>query len=282
MKIIKGYLWPIIVILLGTLFSAASFNLMLLPHRMMAGGVAGLSIIVGTLTGWPIGILVFIFNLPILYLGYRYIGGKFIILTSFAVFMFSTFLDWVPVSPAVDDIILASVFGGAMNGLGLGLVFKAGASTGGTDVLGVILNRKFSLSIGEVMMGFNALIVGLGAILFNLTAALYTLIAMFVTARIVDSMQSSRDKKNVLIVSSKPEEVAKALNVKLERGVTFLHGEGAYEQQPRKVIVCVLTRFEMVQLKETVFAIDPTAFMTISDVEEVVGRFAGYNPFRRH
>lgn len=282
MKIIKGYVWPIIVILIGALCSAASFNLMLLPHRMMAGGVAGLSIIVGTLTGWPIGILVFVFNLPILYLGYRYIGGKFIVLTSFAVFMFSTFLDWVPVSPAVDDIILASVFGGALNGLGLGLVFKAGASTGGTDVLGIILNRKFSLSIGEVMMAFNALIVGLGAVLFDLTAALYTLIAMFVTARIVDSMQSSRDKKNVLIVSSKPEEVAKALNVKLERGVTFLHGEGAYEQQPRKVIVCVLTRFEMVQLKETVFAIDPTAFMTISDVEEVVGRFAGYNPFRRH
>ncbi|MBS3872046.1 MAG: YitT family protein [Firmicutes bacterium] len=282
MKIIKGYVWPIIVILIGALCSAASFNMMLLPHRMLAGGVSGMSIIIGTLTGWPIGILVLIFNLPILYLGYRYIGGKFIMLTSFAVLMFSTFLDWVPVSPAVDDIILASVFGGAMNGLGLGLVFKAGASTGGTDVLGVILNRKFSLSIGEVLMAFNAIIVGLGAVLFDLTSALYTLLAMFVTARIVDSMQSSRDKKNVLIVSTKPEEVAKALNAKLLRGVTFLHGEGAYEQQPRKVIVCVLTRFELVQLKETVFAIDPTAFMTISDVEEVVGRFAAYNPFRKH
>ncbi|MBT9136003.1 MAG: hypothetical protein DDT34_01070 [Firmicutes bacterium] len=281
MKTLRKYLWPVLVILIGTLSSAASFNLMLLPNRMLAGGVAGLSIIIGTITGWPIGILVFVLNLPILYLGYKYVGGKFILLTTFAVLSFSTFLDLVPVSSAVEDILLASIFGGALNGLGLGLVFKVGASTGGTDVLGVILNRKFSLSIGEVLMAFNAIIVGLGAILFDLNAALYTLIAMFVTARIVDSMQVSRDKKKALIVSSKSDALAEALNVKLGRGVTFFYGEGAYEHSQRKIIMCILTRFELAQLKEVVFGIDPAAFVTISDVDEVVGRFAAYNPFRR-
>ncbi|MBT9151925.1 MAG: hypothetical protein DDT35_00135 [Firmicutes bacterium] len=281
MKTLRKYLWPVLVILIGTLSSAASFNLMLLPNRMLAGGVAGLSIIIGTITGWPIGILVFVLNLPILYLGYKYVGGKFILLTTFAVLSFSTFLDLVPVSSAVEDILLASIFGGALNGLGLGLVFKVGASTGGTDVLGVILNRKFSLSIGEVLMAFNAIIVGLGAMLFDLNAALYTLIAMFVTARIVDSMQVSRDKKKALIVSSKSDALAEALNVKLGRGVTFFYGEGAYEHSQRKIIMCILTRFELAQLKEVVFGIDPAAFVTISDVDEVVGRFAAYNPFRR-
>ncbi|MBS3937026.1 MAG: YitT family protein [Peptococcaceae bacterium] len=281
MKALRNYLWPVLVILIGTLSSAASFNLMLLPNRMLAGGVAGLSIIIGTITGWPIGILVFVLNLPILYLGYKYVGGKFILLTTLAVLSFSTFLDLVPVSSAVEDILLASVFGGALNGIGLGLVFKVGASTGGTDVLGVILNRKFSLSIGEVLMAFNAIIVGLGALLFDLNAALYTLIAMFVTARIVDSMQVSRDKKKALIVSSKSDALADALNVKLGRGVTFFYGEGAYEHSQRKIIMCILTRFELAQLKEVVFGIDPAAFVTISDVDEVVGRFAAYNPFRR-
>lgn len=281
MKAIKLYLWPILVILIGTLTSAASFNLMLLPNRMLAGGVSGLSIIVGSLTGWPIGILVLVFNIPILYLGYKYVGGKFILLTTLAVFCFSTFLDLLPKYSAVHDILLAAVFGGALNGLGFGLVFKVGASAGGTDVLGVILNRKYSLSIGEVLMAFNAIIVGLGALLFDLNAALYTLIAMFVTSRIVDAMQISRDKKQVLIVSPHADAIATALHVKLARGVTFLYGEGAYEHSQRKIILCILTRFELAQLKEVVFGIDQAAFVTISDVDEVVGRFAAYNPFRR-
>lgn len=280
MKQVKSYLWPILVITVGTLLSATAFNQLLIPNRMLSGGIAGLSIIVNTLTGWPTGILVLLMNIPILYLGYRYIGGKFIILTSLAVLSFSSFLDVVPLSPAVNDLLLAAIFGGALNGLGLGLVLRVGGSTGGTDVIGVIANRKFAISIGEVLMGFNAIIVAVSAVLFDLTSALYTLIAMFVAARVVDTMQTSRGKKNALIVSSKPEEVALAINKRLERGVTFLHGEGAYEHAQRKIILCVLTRYELAQLKDVVLGIDPQAFMTISDANEVIGRFAAHSPFR--
>jgi len=219
-------------------------------------------------------------NIPILILGYKHIGGKFIILTSLAVLGLSLFLDVIPVRPAVDDLLLASVFGGVLNGVGLGLVLRAGGSTGGTDVIGVIANRKLSLSIGEVLMGFNAVIVGISAVLFDLSSALYTLIGMFVAARVLDTMQTSRGKKNVLIVSAKPDDVANAINTKLQRGVTFLHGEGAYAHSQRKIILCVLTRYELAQLKEVVLDIDPEAFMTISDTNEVIGRFQAHSPFR--
>lgn len=280
MKYVKGYIWPIIVIAIGTFLSAASYNQMLIPNHMLSGGVAGLGIIINTLTGWPTGALVFIMNIPILMIGYKHIGGKFIVFTSLAVLGFSLYLNYIPVQPAVDDLLLAAVFGGALNGIGLGLVLRVGGSTGGTDVIGVIANRKYSLSIGEVLMGFNAIIVGISAVLFNLTAALYTLIGMFVASRVVDTMQTSRGKKNALIVSNKPDEVANAINTKLERGVTFLHGEGAYQHSKRKIILCVLTRYELAQLKEVVQDIDPQAFMTISDTNEVIGRFQAHSPFR--
>ena len=280
MKHLKGYVWPLIVIVIGTFLSAISYNQMFIPNRMLSGGVAGISIIINTLTGWPTGLLVLVMNIPILIIGYKHIGGKFIILTTLAVVGLSLFLDVIPVRAALDDMLLAAVFGGVLNGVGLGLVLRVGGSTGGTDVIGVIANRKFSLSIGEVLMGSNAVIVGVSAVLFDLSSALYTLIGMFVASRVVDSMQTSRGKKNVLIVSAKPQEVANAINTKLERGVTFLHGEGAYEHNQRKIILCVLTRYELSQLKETVLGIDPEAFMTISDTNEVIGRFQAHSPFR--
>ncbi len=264
----------------GTLLSAAAFNQFLIPNRMLSGGLAGLSIIINNLTGWPTGAMVLLLNIPVLYLGYKHIGGRFILLTGMAVVSFSLLLDLVPVQPLVDDLLLAAVFGGVMNGLGLGIVLKAGGSTGGTDVLGVIANRKLGISIGEVLMGFNAIIVAAGALLFDLTSALYTLIAMFVAARLVDTLQTAHGRKSALIVSRQADEIAKAINSRLERGVTFLYGEGAYGHSQLKVILCVLTRYEVVELKEVVLQIDPQAFMTISDTNEIIGRFAAYNPLR--
>jgi uncharacterized membrane-anchored protein YitT (DUF2179 family) len=270
----------LLTIALGTLLSAAAFNQFLIPNRMLSGGIAGLSIIINNLTGWPTGLMVLLLNIPVLYLGYKHIGGRFILLTSMAVVSFSLLLDLVPVQALVDDLLLAAVFGGVVNGLGLGLVLKAGGSTGGTDVIGVIANRKLGISIGEVLMGFNAIIVAVGALLFDLTSALYTLIAMFVAARIIDTLQTSHGRKSALIVSRSADEIARAVNTKLERGVTFLHGEGAYGHSQLKVILCVLTRYEVAELKAVVLQIDPQAFMTISDTNEIIGRFAAYNPLR--
>ncbi len=263
----------ILTIALGTSLSAVAFNQFIIPNRMLSGGVAGIGILVNNLTGWPTGMIVLLLNLPILYLGYRQIGKRFILLTSLAVLSFSVLLDVVPVNALVDDLLLAAIFGGVVNGLGLGLVLKVGGSTGGTDVLGVIANRKLGISIGESSMALNAVIVAAGALLFDLTSALYTLIAMFVTARIIDTLQTSHGRKTALIVSRSPDEIALAINTKLERGVTFLYGEGAYGRSQLKVVLCVLTRFEVAELKEVVLQIDPQAFMTISDTNEIVGRF---------
>ncbi|NLY54196.1 MAG: YitT family protein [Firmicutes bacterium] len=277
----RRILGAVALVLLGTGISAIAYTQLIIPNRMLSGGVGGLSILINRLTGWPTGTLVFLINLPILYLGYRKIGGKFIALTIIAVINFSFLLDIIPVRAAVDDLLLASVFGGALNGLGLALVLKAGGSTGGTDVIGVILNRRYYLSIGEVLLAFNGLIVLASALIFDLMGALYTLITMFVTSRAVDSLQNVRDRKTALIVTSKHDEIAKQIHRRLQRGVTFLQGEGSYQHGQRKVILCVLTRFEISELKDIVLKEDPHAFMTISDTSEVLGRFEPYSPFRR-
>lgn len=281
MRRFKELSWSIILILLGTSLSALAYTHLIIPNRMLSGGVGGLSLIINRITGMPTGTLVFLINIPILILGYRKIGGKFIILTIMAVLSFSMLLDWFPTQPVVDDMLLASVFGGALNGIGLGLVLKAGGSTGGTDVIGIVLNRMYSFSLGEVMLAFNGLIVLASALLFDLNSALYTLITMFVTSRTVDAIQDSKDRKTALIVSDHAEEIAVKIHEDLHRGVTFLQGEGSYQRGSRKVIMCVLTRFEIAHLKEVVLSLDPKAFMTITDTNEVIGRFKPFSPFRR-
>lgn len=280
-KVVGTYLRSFVLILLGTSLSALAYTQLIIPNRMLSGGVGGLSLLINRLTGWPTSILVLLINIPILILGYRKIGGKFIGLTIMAVLSFSLLLDLFPTAITVNDQLLAAVFGGALNGLGLALVLKAGGSTGGTDVIGVILNRRYSLSMGEVMLAFNGLIVAASALIFDLTSALYTLITMFVTSRAVDALQHTRDRKTALIITEESDKIAAAIHEELHRGVTFLQGEGAYQHGQRKVIMCVLTRFEIAQLKEIVLREDPQAFMTISDTNEVIGRFQGYSPFKR-
>ncbi len=269
------------LVLLGTTISALAFSRLIVPNNMLSGGVAGLTLIINNLTGWPAGTMLLLINIPILILGYKQIGGRFILLTILAVASFSLQLDLLPAQAAVDDLLLAAVFGGALNGIGLGLVLRAGGSTGGTDIIGVVLNRRYAFSVGEVLLYFNALIVMASALLFNLEAALYTLIAMFVTSKVVDTLQNSSRRKTAMIISDRSEEIAQRIQTELHRGVTFLQGEGAYQHGPRKVVMCVLTRFELAALKDIVLQEDPQAFMTVSETTEVVGRFQPRNPFRR-
>lgn len=270
-----------LMVLIGTVISALAFSRLIIPNQMLSGGVAGFTLIINRLTGWPAGTMLLLINIPILILGYRQIGGRFILLTILAVTSFSLLLDLLPAQAAVDDRLLAAVFGGAMNGIGLGLVLRAGGSTGGTDIIGVVLNRRYAFSVGEVLLYFNGLIVAASALLFDLDAALYTLIAMFVTSRVVDAAQNTNRRKTALIVSGHSAEIAQRIQSELQRGVTYLQGEGAYQHGSQKVIFCVLTRFEVAQLKQIVLQVDPLAFMTISDTSEVVGRWQPRSPFRR-
>lgn len=270
-----------LLVLLGTTISALAFSRLIVPNNMLSGGVAGLTLIINQLTGLPAGTMLLLLNIPILFLGYKQIGGRFILLTILAVASFSLQLDLLPTQPAVDDLLLAAVFGGALNGIGLGLVLRAGGSTGGTDIIGVVLNRRYSFSVGEVLLYFNALIVLASALLFNLEAALYTLIAMFVTSKVVDTLQNSGRRKTALIISDHSDQIAQRIQTELHRGVTFLQGEGAYQHGQRKVAMCVLTRFELSLLKEIVLQEDAQAFMTVSETTEVVGRFQPRGPFRR-
>lgn len=281
MNRLKHLIGTIIVVLIGTSLSAIAYTQLIIPNRMLSGGVAGVSVLLNRVTSIPVGTLVLLINIPILILGYRKIGGKFIGLTIMSVLSFSFLLDIIPSTLVLDDLLLAAIFGGAINGFGIGLVLKAGGSSGGTDIIGIILNRRYSLSIGEVMLAFNGLIVLASVLMFDLLSALYTLITMFVAARAVDALQNAKGRKTALIISGKSDEIATSIHANLHRGVTFLQGAGSYEYGDRKVVMCVLTRFEIAPLKELVLKEDPQAFMTISDTNEVVGRFLTYNPFTR-
>lgn len=280
MERIKRFAGATILILLGTSLSAFAYTQLIVPNHMLSSGVAGLGVLINQITGWPAGTLVFLINLPILILGYRKIGGKFIGLTIFAVANFSFMLNFMPTMIEINDILLAAVFGGVINGVGIGLVLRSGGSSGGTDIIGIILNRRYSLSLGEVMLAFNGLIVLASAALFDLSSALYTLITMFVTSRALDALQNTKARKTALIISEKSDIIAKIIHGQLQRGVTFLQGEGSYQRGFSKIIMCVVTRFEVEQLKDLVLREDPAAFMTVSDTNEVVGHFKEFEPFR--
>lgn len=271
------------VVVLSTVFVGISYNWFYIPHHLVSGGVGGLALLVGQLTGLSVGLQVFLYNIPILWWAWRDLGRKFLVLTMVGIGAMSLTVGLIPTGIAIpNDPLLNSIFGGLINGLGVGLAIRAGGSMGGTDVAGVAFNRRFSLPMGDVMMAFNGVIVGLAGLLqANLNTVLYTIVAMFVSTRMIDLVTTGTVKKTVMLVTDKAEEIAAKVNSEMGRGVTILDGRGAYSHAPRNVILCVVTRMEIAQVRELAQAIDDHAFFVVLDTDEVVGRFRAYNVLKR-
>nr|WP_090854756.1 YitT family protein [Litchfieldia salsa] len=262
-----------ILIFIGSVLMAIGLEIFLVPNQVIDGGIVGISIILSHLSGWKLGLFLFFLNVPFFYIGYKQIGKTFAFSTLYGVTILAistTLLHPVPV--LTEDPLLASVFGGMILGIGVGIVIRYGGSLDGTEVLAILFEKKLPFSVGEIIMFFNIFILGSAGFVFGWDRAMYSLIAYFVAFKTIDIViQGIDESKSIWIISENYDILGEAIMARLGRGVTFLNGEGAFTGDTKKVIFCVITRLEEAKLKSIVEEIDPGAFLAVSNIAEVRG-----------
>jgi uncharacterized membrane-anchored protein YitT (DUF2179 family) len=272
-----GTVGDYLMLVVGALVQALAMRLFLVPALLLSGGISGAAQIVNSFTGWPIGLMVFIGNLPLFVLGWRYLGGaRFAIRTGVAITVFSILTDGLvyllPADGLTHDLVLSSLFGGVMFGAGLGLVYRAKGTSGGSDILGQILYRRMGISITQAYFVTDTLVLLAGGLAWSWELALYGMIVMYVSGLAAEMvLEGPGILRTVLIISRDPQEVARQIMTVLERGVTILDGTGAYTGQERPVLYCVVTRAEVNKIKSLVHDIDPNAFIVIGEAHEALG-----------
>lgn len=262
-------------ITLGCFIASASINLFLVPSHLLTGGATGIAIIVYYLTGLPIGLQTLLYNIPILIASWKTMGREYTIDVVIGTVIFSVALDllkflngYAPLS----DSMLSAIFGGVFNGIGYGIVFRMNGSTGGFDVIGAIVKKYWSLSMGGAIFAFNCIIMCIAAFLFGIAPAMFTLICMFVNATVTDRVVAGfNHRKAVLIVSDQAQAIAKSI-MEFGRGVTFLHGQGAFTGKERNVVFVVVKLTQLSKIKLITHTVDPHAFMIVMSANEVMGR----------
>ena len=268
-------LYDYFFIILGTLVTALSFNLFLIPHKIAPGGLSGIATVIYHISAGriPAGTAMLVLNIPLFLLGIKELGGSFGFRTLLATVLLSLFIDFVKVPAMTDDPILASIYGGVIMGIGLGLVFRGNATTGGTDLLAKIIHKFFPfIRIGWVLFVIDSLVVLTAALVFGPSEALYALVSLYLVTKLIDLIvEGLNAAKAFVIISDHSEIIAKRIMNELDRGVTLLKGKGAYTQQDKDVILCVINRSQTVRLKAIVNEIDPIAFVLVADVKEVMG-----------
>ena len=263
-------------IMVGCLIAASSINLFVVPSSLLTGGVTGIAIIFYFLAGLPIGVQTLAYNVPLLIASYKLLGKKYTVDVVIGTLMFSFALDatkFLNGMLPVEDMMLASIYGGIFNGIGYGIVFRMNGSTGGFDILGAIFKRYYSMDIGSVIFGFNCLIVVVAGALFSVNSAMFTLICMYATSQMTNKViDGFNQRKAILIISDKAKDIADGIIADIGRGVTFLNGEGAYTGDPKKIIMVVVSMTQIAKIKIVVNTVDKNAFMMILAASEVQGR----------
>ncbi|MDU1314050.1 MAG: YitT family protein [Clostridium septicum] len=273
----KTVLLDFFLMVVGCLIASLGVNLFLVNARLLSGGATGVALILEYAAGVPSGVTVFIINIPLFFLSYKMLSRRFTIYS--AIGMVSLSLSLIITKPLsqlvrVDDILLYCIYGGVMCGLGYGLVFLRNGSTGGTDILAMVLRRKYSnLEIGKLSFSINFIIVIIGAIIFGLPKALYTLISIFIQGIVVDKVISGfNSKKLLLVLSDKEQDIVNYVIKDLHRGATSLLAQGEYTHEFKKMLYIAVTSSQMISLKNKILKIDPKAFISILDVSEVNGK----------
>ena len=263
----------IIAITLGALLMAVGLELFLVKNRVVDGGITGVSIMLSHIIGWKLGIFLFLLNLPFVFLGYKQIGKTFALSTTYGITALSLFTILLhPVPAFTDDVLLATLFGGTLIGIGVGIVIRSSGALDGTEVLAILFSKKLPFSVGNIIMFFNLFILTAAGFVFSWERAMYSLLAYYIAARAIDAVvEGLEQSKSVWIISSFSDEIADSINARLGRGVTFLHGEGAFTGDDKRVIFCVINRIEESKLKRIVQYWDPAAFLAIADIAEVRG-----------
>lgn len=269
----KRTILQVIGITIATIIMAYSINSFLIPHKVLTGGVSGISIVINHFIPINTGWIILILNLPLFVIGYLYLGKRFMILTMYSVTLLSVSMRLIPVKAFSPDILTSSVFGGVLTGLCIGAIIRLGGSGGGTDIISVIFSKKKDLSVGHLNTYMNMVIVLTSAFVFGTDRTLYTLFAIFASGRAVDVVHTSYTKLVVTIVTEQWQELSDALIYLHSRGVTITDAEGAYTHHPKKVLTTVITKYELSETKETIRKYDSSAFVHITRAIEVMGKF---------
>jgi uncharacterized membrane-anchored protein YitT (DUF2179 family) len=266
------------LIAIGAFILAAGFVLFITPYKIVPGGVYGISIVLHYLFGTPVGLVALAFDIPLTIIGIKVLGPRFGIKTVVGFVLTAIFVDGLTwfygTEPLVkDDALLSSIFGGLFLGIGLGLIFKSRATSGGTDIVAMMISKYTRLPVGQLMIMVDSVIVLLGLLVFHdWKIPLYSLIVIFITGKVVDTILEGMNYDKVLfIISDKSEEIRQKIIVDLNRGGTLIKGEGLYSQTDRQVIFTVVNRRETVMLQDYINEIDPLAFVTVLNSNEILG-----------
>src|SRR5919109_4623928 len=290
--------WPLIrdsfLIILAALIQALSLRLFFVPSKLAFGGVSAIAQLINHFTGWPIGLMIFIGNVPLFALGWRYLGGRsFVVRTAIAIFTYSLFTDLLlqtplfgPNGPATrlinelqGDIFLNALYGAIVSGIGYGLVYRARGTSGGSDILARILNHYRGVPMTQSYLMVDTIVILGAGFVFGWKAALYAMIALYVSGLVAETtLEGSGTVRTAMIVTGEVEAISARVIEELERGVTILEGTGAYTGAGRPVLYCVITRAEVAALKAIVQEADPRAFMVIGVAHEALGE--GFRPLK--
>ncbi len=269
------------LIILGALIQAVALRMFLIPAQLVSGGVSGIAQLIHHYTAWPIGLMVFIGNIPLFFIGWQYLGGpRFALRTALSIVAFSFFTDFLVLfipHAIVDDMVLNCLYGGVLMGFGLGLVYRGKGTSGGSDILGRILNHRFAIPVSQSYMITDTVVILAAGFVFGWANALYALVTTYVSGLAAETtLEGSSIFRTAMIVTANPDAVTCGIMNELERGVTMIEGKGAYTGQARQVLYCVITRSEVSRIKDIVNQADPKALMVIGMAHEALGE--GFRP----
>lgn len=269
----------IMVVIFGSLLVAVSLNFFLINANVYASGFSGAAQLVSSILDDQLGIsvstgiLLFLFNIPVIILGWFKVGRGFTIYSIISVVFATIFLEVLPVLSLSNDIILNAVFGGVIAGVGIGLSLKLGASTGGMDIVAMVLSRLQDKPIGTYFLLLNGVIIVLAGVLYEPENALYTMVALYVTTSVIDMIHTRHEKVTAMIITLKAEELQKAIHQKMVRGITIVPAKGAYSNEEKSMLYLVITRYELYDLEKIINEVDPQAFTNIVQTVGIFGFF---------
>jgi len=262
-----------LLVIIGLLAAAAAYRMYLIPNRVVNGGFTGVGQLLNHATGISIGLVNIALNVPLFLISMKSIGLRFGVRSLVTMVLLSVLIDHMPLPPATEDMLLASVYGGAISGIGFGLILRGNATTGGTDMLASLLHRLVPmLKVSYAIFVFDGLVIIASAFVFEAQAAMYGLISAFLCNVLIDLvLEGPNSAHSYFIISDKSEAIADKIMHEMDRGVTGLEAVGMYSQQRKQVLLCVVNRFESMRLRRIIFEVDPHAFVIANKAKEVLG-----------
>ena len=269
LQFIKEY----IIVALACVVMAFNINYFFVGNKLAEGGVSGLSLIIHYLSNIDVSYLYFALNIPLIILAYIFLGKNFLLKTLFATFILSVFLKvFASFSEPLDDILLAAIFGGAINGIAIGIVFYAGGSTGGIDIIAKIINKYTGIPISRILLTTDFIVLSIVAVIFGKVIFMYTLISLVISSKMIDIIQVGiYSAKGITIITTKEDEIRKRIMEDTGRGITLIDAKGGYTQKEIGMLYCVVGQYQLIKVKTIVKEVDPLAFMIVADVHEVIG-----------